>query len=226
MALAQCGDALDELVSTQEDQLEAKVTEMKQAIHHVQLNEKLQECFDLLDQIQKSFRNYNVDYIKVLNAHPDTMNAFYDEFEADVLGAYQIYKASRREEIQEKLRLETERKQAKLQAAALAKYEAEQAAEEAKRAAEEAKTGKPAAKGKAAPAKKGGKDPGVPELDVEKLEVPEVSDFVSEMQNEYIRERPLEQIIETLMTPQEEEEEEKKEETTVDEESTTPAADK
>lgn len=225
VALAQCGDALDELVSTQEDQLEAKVTEMKQAIHHVQLNEKLQECFDLLDQIQKSFRNYNVDYIKVLNAHPDTMNAFYDEFEADVLGAYQIYKASRREEIQEKLRLETERKQAKLQAAALAKYEAEQAAEEAKRAAEEAKTGKPAPKGKAAPAKKGGKDPGVPELDVEKLEVPEVSDFVSEMQNEYIRERPLEQIIETLMTPQEEEEEEKKEETTVEEESTTPPVD-
>lgn len=51
MALAQCGDALDELVSNQEDELEQKVTEMKQAIHHVQLNEKLQDCFGLLDHI-------------------------------------------------------------------------------------------------------------------------------------------------------------------------------
>ena len=38
VGLAQCGDALDELVSRQEDELNLKVTEMKQAIHHVQLN--------------------------------------------------------------------------------------------------------------------------------------------------------------------------------------------
>ena len=49
VALAQCGDALDELVANQEEELDVKVKEMKQAIHHVQLNEKLQECFDLLD---------------------------------------------------------------------------------------------------------------------------------------------------------------------------------
>lgn len=152
---------------------------MKQAIHHVQLNEKLQECFELLDQVQKSFRNYNIDYIKILNAHPDTMNFFFNDFEADVSGSYQIYKEERREEIKEKLRLETEKKQEKLQADALAKHEAEQAAEEAKRVQEEAKGNKPAAKGKAAPAKKGGKDPGVPDLDVEQLTVPEVTEFKS-----------------------------------------------
>ena len=89
------------------------------------MNQKLQECFDLLDQIQKSFRNYNVDYIKILNSHPDTMVQFYNDFEADVAGSYQIYKEARREEIQERLRLETEKKQEKLQADALAKYEAE-----------------------------------------------------------------------------------------------------
>lgn len=83
----------------------------------------------------------------------------------------------------------------------MAKYEAEQAAEEAKRAAEEAKTGKAAPKGKAAAPKKGGKDPGVPDLDVEQLTVPEVTEFKSEMGNEYIRERPLEEIIDKLMTP-------------------------
>ena len=140
------------------------------------------------------------------------MNDFYNDYEADICGSFQIYKENRREEIQEKLRLETEQKQAKLQAEALAKYEAEQAAEEAKRATEEAKGGKPAGKGKAAPAKKGGKDPGVPDLDVEQLAVPDVTEFKSEMENQYIRERPLQQIIDKLMTPQEEEEENKAEE--------------
>lgn len=84
------------------------------------------------------------------------------------------------------------------------------AAEEAKRAAEEAKTGKPAPKSKAPPAKKGGKEATGPDLDVEQLEVPTVTEFKSEMGNAYIRERPLEEIIDKLMTPQEEEEEEKK----------------
>ena len=53
------------------------------------------------------------------------MNEFYNDYEADVSGSYQIYKADRLEEIQEKLRIETEKKQAKLQAEALAKHEAE-----------------------------------------------------------------------------------------------------
>jgi len=88
-----------------------------------------------------------------------------------------------------------------LQAEALAKFELEQANEEAKRAAEEAKGGKPAGKGKAPPAKKGGKDPAQPELDVEQLEVPTVTEFKSTMENEYIRERPLQEIIDKLMTP-------------------------
>ena len=55
-----------------------------------------------------------MDYIKILNAHPDTMNEFYDNYEADMGGSFQIYKESRREEIQEKLVKETEDKQAKL----------------------------------------------------------------------------------------------------------------
>lgn len=98
---------------------------MTHAIHHVQLNEKLQECFDILDSIQRTYRNYNSEYVKIVQNHPDTMNQFYDDFEADCCGAFSIYKESRKEEIEEKLKLETEKKQAKLEAEALAKYEAE-----------------------------------------------------------------------------------------------------
>ena len=63
-----------------------------------------------MDQIQKSFRNYNVDYIKILNAHPGTMNEFFDNYEANICETYQIHREDRLEEIQEKLRLETEKR--------------------------------------------------------------------------------------------------------------------
>jgi hypothetical protein len=39
---------------------------MRKAIHHVELNEKLQNCFDMLDQITRSYRNYNAEYIKLV----------------------------------------------------------------------------------------------------------------------------------------------------------------
>ena len=107
---------------------------MTQAKHHVELNEKLQECFDILDSIQKTYRNYNSEYVKIVNNHPDTMNQFYDDFEASVCGAFQIYKAELIEVVQERLQKETEAKQDKLYKKALKKHEAEQKLEEAKRA--------------------------------------------------------------------------------------------
>lgn len=58
-----------------------------------------------------------------------------------------------------------------------------------------------------APPKKGGQ-PATPNLDVPKLPVPEVTDFVSEMDNKYIRERTFEEIVQKLMEPPKEEEEE------------------
>ena len=88
VALAQCGDHHDDLAANQEEELQVKVKEMTQAKHHVELNEKLQECFDILDSIQKTYRNYNTEYVKIVNGHPDTMNTFFDNFEAGVCGAF------------------------------------------------------------------------------------------------------------------------------------------
>ena len=51
VSLAQCGDHHDDIAAGQEDELQIKVDEMTHAIHHVQLNEKLQDCFDILDGI-------------------------------------------------------------------------------------------------------------------------------------------------------------------------------
>jgi len=87
------------------------------------------------------------------------MNNFFDSYEADILSNFKIYKANRRAEIEELLKQETEKKQAKLEKQALKKLELEQKAEEAKRAAEEAKGIKPAGKAPAkAQAKGKGKD--------------------------------------------------------------------
>jgi hypothetical protein len=136
------------------------------------------------------------------------MNNFFDSFEADVVSNYKIFREERKKEIEELLRLETEKKQAKLEKQALKKLEMEQKAEEVKRIAEEAKTGKPAGKAPpkpaAKPGAKGGKDE-KPLVDVPQLEVPKVTTFQSEMGNKYVRERTLAEIVTVIMSPPPEE---------------------
>lgn len=89
----------------------------------------------------------------------------------------------------------------------------EQKAEDAKRATEEAKGGKQAGKAPAkAPPKGKGKDD-KPQLDVPHLEVPKVTPYKSEMGNNYIKERNLEEIVAKLMSsPVDDKEETDKEE--------------
>jgi len=123
VSLANCGDHHDEITQSQEDQLAIKVRSMERAIHHVMLNEKLKECFDLLDQIQRTYRNYNDEYIKILQAYPSKMDAFFEEFEGASLGVFKRFPLDQRERIQELFKKETEEKQKKLEADALKKFE-------------------------------------------------------------------------------------------------------
>lgn len=78
----------------QEDELTQKVDEMKKAIHHVMLNEKLDECFGILDAIQRTYRNYNAEYCKIVQSYPKTMNDFFDSFEADICMQFKLWPAS------------------------------------------------------------------------------------------------------------------------------------
>jgi hypothetical protein len=57
--LAQCGDEMDDKVFKNEECLDAKVGEMKKAIHHVELNQRLSECFEILDEITVNYRTSN-----------------------------------------------------------------------------------------------------------------------------------------------------------------------
>ena len=206
LALANCGDKHDDIVQNQENDLSKKVTEMERAIHHVMLNEKLTECFDLLDQIQKTFRAYNEEYIQIVKDYPNKMDGFYEEFEEGSLGIFKIYSETQRERIQELFEKETQERQEKLEAEALKKLEEEKKAEEA-RFAEELKKD-PKAKPKAQPpAKKGGKGDDKPQVDVPKLEVPEIKVFDSKMGKKYLVERSLEEIAVKLLTPAPQEDE-------------------
>jgi hypothetical protein len=105
---------------------------MKKAIHHVMLNEKLDECFGELDQIQKTYRNYNLEYVKLVENHPQTMTTFFNDFEADVCQQFKIHEAAKKADILDMLKRETEDKQAKLEAVALKEWEAKQREEESK----------------------------------------------------------------------------------------------
>ena len=72
---------------------------MRRAIHHVQLNEKLQICFDKLEQITKTYREYNADYIRIVNEHPNTMDEFYNNFEKECMSVFKMFDESKREQI-------------------------------------------------------------------------------------------------------------------------------
>lgn len=214
VALAQCGDHHDELASNQEDQLTAKVEEMRQAIHHVELNERLQQCFDLLDQITRTYRNYNVEYIKIVDAHPQTMDTFFLNFERECMTTFKMFDETKRDEIHSLFVKETEDKQKKLEEEALKKYEEEKKIEEQKRIEEEKKNPAGAAKGKAppAPAKKpaGKGEPEKPVVDVPKLEVPKIKEWTTQTNNKYLVERSMDEIATKIMdagNPQPEENE-------------------
>lgn len=99
VSLAQCGDNYDEIVSTKEEELTVLVERMKRAIHHVELNERLQECFDKLDDITKVYREYNNEYIDIVEKHPHRMDEFYNTWEKEVLGNFKIYTEEKRDEI-------------------------------------------------------------------------------------------------------------------------------
>jgi hypothetical protein len=157
---------------------------MRRAIHHVELNEKLQECFDLLDQITKIYRNYNVEYIKIVDAHPQTMDTFFVNFEKDCMSQFRMFDETKREEIMALFTKETEERQKKLEEEALKKYEEEKRLEEAKRIEEEKKNPAAAAKGGKAPPPAAKKPPGKgevekPVVDVPKLEVPKIQDYTT-----------------------------------------------
>ena len=203
VALAQCGDHHDELASNQEDELSQKVEEMRKAIHHVELNEKLQQCFDLLDQITRTYRNYNVEYIKIVDAHPATMDAFFLSFERECMVNFKMYEESRREEIVAIFTKETEEKQKKLEEEAMKKYEEEKKQEELKRIEEEKKNPAAAAgKGKApAPAAKKppGKEPEKPVIDVPKLEIPKIQEWTTQTGNKYLVERSMVEIAQKII---------------------------
>ena len=209
VSLANCGDHHDEIIANQEEELQNKVNEMSRSIHHVMLNEKLQECFDLLDQIQRTYRNYNEEYIKILVDYPNVMDTFFREFETTTLSVFKRFPEDQRERINELFVQETADAQAKLEAEALKKWEEDKKAEEAK-AAEDAKKGAadPKDKKKAAPPAKKGKDADKPNIDVPKLPVPEIEEFESTMGQKFVVERSYTQIAEKLMKPAPSEEEE------------------
>jgi hypothetical protein len=159
ISLAGCGDHHDDITNEQEEQLKSMVTQMKEAIHHVMLNEKLDNCFSILDDIQRTYRNYNAEYCKIVQAHPQVMADFFRSFEEDICKQFKMWPIAKKDEVLDLLKKETEEKQAKMEAKAMAEFEARRAEEERIRE-EQAKNAPPAGK---APAKKpdpkkGGKD--------------------------------------------------------------------
>ena len=71
------------------------------------LNQRLEECFDILDQIQRTYRNYNDEYCKLVQNYPKIMNDFFDGFECDLCMQFRMWPIHRKAEVDAILLKET-----------------------------------------------------------------------------------------------------------------------
>ena len=53
----------------------------------------------MLDQITRTYRNYNAEYIKLVENHPTTMDAFFRDFEKDSMLVFKLHDEAKRVEI-------------------------------------------------------------------------------------------------------------------------------
>jgi hypothetical protein len=207
LKLAQCADNSDETIEEQEEQLTKNIVEMKKAIHHVELNQKLDECFKQLDVITRMYRDFNRDYIEIVENYPNELEEFFEKFERNCSQCFKLFNEDKREEIKQLFENETAKRQQKLEDEAMKKYEEEKKKEEQKLKEDDEKNPKG---GKKAPAKappKKGKEPEKPDLGVPQLEVPHIQEFVSINGYKYLVQRTTEEIAFELMQVKTEESE-------------------
>lgn len=180
---------------------------MRKAIHHVELNQKLEECFEQLDEITKSFRRYNKEYCEIVENYPNVMENFFENFERDCAKSFQLFDEDQREEIHALFEKETAERQQKLEDEAMKKYEEEKKLEELKAKEEEDKNPKGGKKAPPKAAPKKGKEPDKPDLGVPKLEVPKIQEFTSINGYKYLVKRSPDEIATELMVVKSEESE-------------------
>lgn len=70
-------DELDEAVSDLEEAFASKVEELRRAVTQDELNQKLKECFGILDDISQEHRNYSNNAIKLVSSHKDFITQSY-----------------------------------------------------------------------------------------------------------------------------------------------------
>lgn len=58
--------------------------------------------------ITRTYRNYNEEYVSILNDYPNKMDNFYNDFEAEAQGVFKRYPESQRARILELYTKETE----------------------------------------------------------------------------------------------------------------------
>jgi len=205
--LAQCADTKDDDIEDQEKNLDTQIDKMTKAIHHVELNQKLDECFKELDVITRMYRDFNKDYTEIVENFPDELETFYEKFERNCSECFKLFNEDKREEIKELFEKETAERQQKLEDEALRKYEEQKKQEELKAKEDEEKNPKGGKKAPAKAAPKKGKEPEKPDLGVAQLEVPEVQEFTSSSGYKYLVQRTTEEIATELMQVKSEESE-------------------
>jgi len=87
---AKLADDNDEFLDNLNDELEVAKKNIRQAVHHLKLEEYLEAGFKKLDDIEKEYRDFHERNIKLIQTHPSLINAFYAECEKEILLKFEL----------------------------------------------------------------------------------------------------------------------------------------
>ena len=170
LAAAKLEDDNDEKLEELTTELERRKKNLRQALHHIKLDECLEIAFQQLDVIETEYRKLHADNEELAASHPGKILSFYEEIEAKTAELFKLMPESKREEFEKKYREDAEARAKKQFEDEMKKKE-----EEELKAAEEKKGGK------------GSKPPPPKKQDPKKLQKEMEDRMVEIMKTIYIR---------------------------------------
>jgi len=105
---AKLADENDEKTENLNGELEVKKKNIKESVHHPQLEECLKEGFAQLDDIEAEIREFHERNLTLVQKHPFSISEFFAAIDKDLAAKFELVDESRRAEIQAKYQKEAE----------------------------------------------------------------------------------------------------------------------
>ena len=184
-ALAKATDNDDDFIDEKEKVIKGFVSKMSSSNTQEELDELLDNCFKVMDELEKEYRNYFTTMDELFTSHESIITKAFTTYEEKILQLFGYYPPDRKFEIEKRRNIEND--------FLIKKKEAEIAHEEALQAEEEAKNAEKQGKKAKAPTTKDKK--GNKKGDEQEHPPREILSFKSKLNCDYFIDFTIEELI-------------------------------